>query len=91
MSYFKIATMCKNIEADYRGMGRKVRLEDGIILDTIMRLYNTTEIDWEEVKWLWIEYLETGNLYFSDAVEMAKSRKAKENMEAMLKIKSLFV
>lgn len=80
MSYFKIIKMCKNIEKDCRGMGRSPKMEDGTILDTIMRLYNTTEIDWEEVKWLWCEYLEEGNLYIVDAIEKAKERMRKEKM-----------
>lgn len=86
MNYLQIKAMCINIERDFHGMGRETKLKDGVILDTILGLYNTTEIDWEEVKWLWMKYLETGNLYFSDAVKMAKSRKAKERMETLAKL-----
>lgn len=80
MNTTQIIKMCKNIYADYRGMKRKSLAEDSLILDTIMRLYNTTEIDWEEVKWLWITYLEKGNLYISEAMEMARERIAYEDM-----------
>lgn len=78
MNTTQIIKMCNNIYADYRGMKRKSLAEDSLILDTIMRLYNTTEIDWEEVKWLWITYLENGNLYISEAMEMARIRIANE-------------
>lgn len=80
MNTMQIIKMCKNIYADYRGMKRKALPEDSLILDSIMRLYNTTEIDWEEVKFLWISYLEKGNLYLSEAMEMARERIAYEDM-----------
>lgn len=80
MNTTQIIKMCKEIYRDYRGMKRKPLPEDSLILDTIMRLYNTTEIDWEEVKWLWINYLEKGNLYLSKAMEMAEKRIAYEDM-----------
>lgn len=57
--------------------------KDEPILDTIMRLYNTTEIDWEEVRFLWIGYLEKGNLYFSEAIKMARMRIAREAKAAV--------
>lgn len=85
MNTIQIIKMCNNIYADYKGMKRKSLAEDSFILDTIMRLYNTTEIDWEEVKWLWLTYLESGNLYISEAMEMARVRIAyairKQRME----------
>lgn len=63
MNYNDIIKMCNNIRADYTGMGRESKTEDMFILDTIMRIYNTTtEIDWEEVKWMWMTYLEKGVL-----------------------------
>lgn len=80
MNTIQIIAMCKNIHADYIGMGRMELREDAIILDTIIRVYNTTEIDWEEVKWLWTMYLENGSLYFSDAMKMARERIAYEDM-----------
>lgn len=80
MNTTQIIKMCKNIYADYRGMKRKALPEDSLVLNTIMRLYNTTEIDWEEVKFLWMNYLEKGNLYISEAMEMARERIAYEDM-----------
>lgn len=74
MNTIQIIKMCNNIYADYKGMKRKSLAEDSFILDTIMRLYNTTEIDWEEVKWLWVTYLESSNIYVSEAMEMARVR-----------------
>lgn len=85
MNTLQIYNMCKNIYADYLGMQRKALPEDLLILDTIIHLYNTTDIDHEEVKWLWVGYLDTGNLYVSEAIEMARVRIAyairKQRME----------
>ena len=74
MNTSKIITMCKNIYADYVGMGREKANEDKHILATIMYMYNNTEIDWEEVKWLWMQYLEKGILDFSTAIFVARER-----------------
>lgn len=75
MNTMQIIKMCKNINADYKGMGREEKPEDALILDTIMRIYNTTtEIDWEEVKFLWMTYLEKGQLPVSEALHMARVR-----------------
>lgn len=74
MNYNDIIKMCNNIRADYAGMGREPRTEDMFILDAIMRIYNTTEIDHEEAKWMWVMYLEEGNLYISEAMRMARVR-----------------
>ena len=75
MSTLQIIACCKNTYADYSGMGREVNPYDATILDTIIRVYNTiTEIDHEEVIWLWRTYLETGNLLFSEAVQKGRQR-----------------
>lgn len=82
MNTMQIIKMCKNINADYKGMGREVKPEDTLILDTIMRIYNTTtEIDWEEVKWMWMTYLEKGVLPVSEALRMARVRINKQKGE----------
>lgn len=80
MNTIQIIKMCNNIYADYRGMKRRPLTEDPLILDTIIRLYNTTEIDWEEVKFLWVNYLESSNLYISEAMKMARERIVHEKM-----------
>lgn len=83
MNTTEIISMCKEIYRDYCGMGRVRKDMDSLMLNCIIRQYNmTVELDWEEVKWLWVKYLEDGNLYFSDAMEMARKRIRKERYEA---------
>ena len=70
----EIVAMCKNIYADYVGMGREKANEDKFVLATIMYMYNNTGIDWEEVKWLWMQYLDKGILDFPTAIYIAEER-----------------
>lgn len=81
MNTTEILGMCKEIYRDYKGMGRKRNEMDDTVLACIMRMYNTTDLDWEEIRWLWIRYLETGNLYFAEALEMARKREVQELRE----------
>lgn len=75
MSALQIIALCKTLYADYTAKGREVNPYDATILDTIIRVYNTiTEIDHEEVIWLWRTYLETGNLPFHDAIQKGRQR-----------------
>ena len=74
MNTTRISAMCKEVYRDYTGMGRKKNDYDGQILSLIMYMYNHTEIDWEEVKWLWVEYLRTGKLDFPTAIRNARER-----------------
>lgn len=75
MNTLQIIKRCKNAYADYSGMGREVNPYDATILNTIIQIYNTiTEIDHEEVMWLWVTYLETGNLLFSEAIQKGRQR-----------------
>lgn len=72
MNATQITAMCKEIYRDFSGMGRAKQTYDGQILALIMYMYNHTEIDHEEVKWLWVEYLRTGNLDFPTAIQNAR-------------------
>lgn len=73
MNTLQILGMCREIYRDLRG--KKVYTEpDQAVFNCIMRLYNTTEIDWEEVKSLWIEYLEKGSLNIPVAIQSARQR-----------------
>lgn len=75
MSTLQILALCKTLYADCTVKGRKVNPYDSTILNTIIQVYNTiTEIDHEEVIWLWKTYLKTGNLLFSEAVQKGKQR-----------------
>ena len=71
-----------NIANDYVGMGREKQAGDSAVLDVIMRVYYTdAHIDFEEVKWLWVNYLDFGKLDFPKAKQFAKERVAREQME----------
>lgn len=75
MNAIQIKKMLHNIKADYIGMGRKSVKQDNIIIDTIMHLYYVIDwLDWEECKWLFIHYIETGILDFPEAQKMARRR-----------------
>lgn len=79
MNTLQIFNMCKEIYRDYTGMQREPLKEDCLVLDVILRLYSSvTEIDWKEVKWLWMKYLETGNLYCSEAKNRGRIRRERE-------------
>ena len=75
MNTIQILGMCKEIYRDLTG-NRTYKDTDKYIYDLLIRLYNTTEIDWEEVKSLWIEYLTKGSLSFPEAFKQAKQRTA---------------
>lgn len=75
MNYVQIEKMLENIKADYIGMGRSWTEFDENVRSLIMRRYlQTPELDWQEVKWLFVNYLETGKLDFSAAIKMARRR-----------------
>lgn len=75
MNTLQIINRCKDAYADYSAKGMEVNPYDATILNTIIQIYNTiTEIDHEEVMWLWVTYLKTGNLLFSEAVQKGRQR-----------------
>ena len=75
MNAVKIRKMLDNIKADYIGMGRHWHTNDDSIMELLMTLYYQTEwMDWEEVKWLFVNYLENGILDFSQAKKMTYKR-----------------
>lgn len=75
MNTLQILGICREIYRDLKS--KKVYTEpDQAILNCIIRLYNTTEIDWEEVKSLWIEYLIKGSLSIPAAIQIARQRTA---------------
>lgn len=75
MNTTQIIKMMGNISRDYAGMGRVKTSLDNVIKNEIIRLYNNLPIDWEEVKFLWIDWLKNGRLSVSDAMEMQKKKK----------------
>mgnify|MGYP004668647001 FL=1 len=65
--------ICNEIYRDYRGKNTYAETDENI-LDFIFRLYNTTEIDHEEIKALWIEWLTKGTLSINAQIQNAKMR-----------------
>ena len=75
MNAMQIRKMLLNIKADFIGMGRNWHNNDDSVMELLMQIYYQTEIiDWEEVKWLFITYLEKGILDFPTAKKMATKR-----------------
>ena len=75
MNAMQIRKMLLNIKADFIGMGRNWHNNDDSVMELLMQIYYQTEIiDWEEVKWLFIAYLEKGILDFPTAKKMAIKR-----------------
>ena len=67
--------MLLNIKADFIGMGRNWHNNDDSVMELLMQIYYQTEIiDWEEIKWLFITYLEKGILDFPTAKKIATKR-----------------
>lgn len=75
MNAIQIRKMLRNIKADFIGEGRPWHKNDDVVMDAIMRVYNNTDcIDWEECKWLFVNYLQKGILDFPKATQMARKR-----------------
>lgn len=68
--------MIENIKVDYIAKGRPWKDDEDIIIDILMRVYlKHDDIDHEEIKWLFVHYMKTGELNFPEAVKMARQRK----------------
>lgn len=81
MNTDQILKMMYNMQLDYAGMGRPFKAEDEPIKQAIIMWYNTTEIDWEECKFLWESWLEYAKLPVNFAIQKARRRNAKANTE----------
>lgn len=75
MNAMQIRKMLLNIKADFIGMGRNWHNNDDSVMELLMQIYYQTEIiDWEEIKWLFITYLQKGILDFPTAKKIAMKR-----------------
>ena len=75
MNAMQIRKMLLNIKADFIGMGRNWHNNDDSVMELLMQIYYQTEIiDWEEIRWLFITYLQKGILDFPTAKKMATKR-----------------
>ena len=68
--------ICYEIYRDYRGKNTYTEIDENI-LTFIFTLYTTTEIDYEEIKALWIEWLTKGTLSVSTQIQNARKRNKK--------------
>ena len=65
--------VCYEIYRDLKGKNDYAEIDENI-LNFIFQLYNTTEIDCEEIKALWIEWLIKGTLSVNTQIRNARSR-----------------
>ena len=76
MNYVQIKKMLENIKTDHIAKGRPWRNGEDAIIDLLMRVYlKHVDIDHEEIKWLFMHYMETSELDFPTAIKMARKRK----------------
>ena len=68
--------ICHEIYRDLKGKNAYAETDENI-LTFIFKLYNTTEIDCEEVKSLWIEWLTKGTLSVNTQIQNARNRNRK--------------
>lgn len=66
--------ICHEIYRDFSGEFVYSEIDE-TILNFIFRLYNTTEIDYEEIKSLWIEWLTKGILSVNTQIQNARNRR----------------
>lgn len=75
MNGMQIEKMLKNIKADFIAMGRSWHKNDDSIIELLIAVYyQTIEIDWEEIQWLFVNYLQRGILDFPTAKAMGMRR-----------------
>ena len=75
MNAVEIRKMLNNIKADFIGMGRPWHKNDDSVIELLMSVYcQTVEIDWEEVNWVFTNYLQKGIIDFPTAKRMALKR-----------------
>jgi len=74
MNMVQVQKMLINVYCDYIGMGRRQSEMDKSVLAFLMQEYSQTCMDWEEIQWLWIQYLEKGALDLPEAIKRARLR-----------------
>ena len=75
MSMLEIKIMMQEIANNYTYTGRPWNANDNFVMECILQVYcQTAEIDHEEVRFLWENYLQKGILDFPNAMKMARKR-----------------
>ena len=76
MDATRIRKMLKNINADFAGMGRPETDVDKAIVECLLRFYDTKpEIEWQEIRWLYVNYMQNDVLDFPEAKRRARLRR----------------
>lgn len=70
--------ICHEIYRDLKGKNTYSETDENI-LNFIFRLYNITEIDCEEIKELWIEWLTKSTLSINTKIQNARIRLRNKN------------
>lgn len=73
MNTLEMYGVCHEIYRDFTGKNTYAETDENI-LNFIFRLYNTTVIDCEEIKALWIEWLTSGILSINIQIQDARNR-----------------
>ena len=75
MSMLEIKIMMQEIANNYTYTGRQWNANDNSVMECILQVYcQTVEIDHEEIRFLWENYLQKGILDFQTAMKMARKR-----------------
>lgn len=75
MNTIEIKNMMQEMANNYTYTGRPWNANDNSVMECIIQVYcQTTEIDHEEVSYLWGNYLKKGILDFPTAMKMARKR-----------------
>lgn len=75
MNAMEIKIMMQKIANNYTNAGRPWNTNDNSVMECIMQVYcQTAEIDHEEIRFLWENYLQNGILDFPTAIQMARKR-----------------
>ena len=75
MNTIEIKNMMQEMANNYTHAGRPWNANDNSVMECIIQVYcQTTEINHEEVSYLWENYLKKGILDFPTAMKMARKR-----------------
>lgn len=76
MNTVQLLKIMHEMYRDANGTGREILPEDYAIHNFLIQLYNTTELEWQEIKSLWWDYLAKGKLDIPEALRNARKRGA---------------
>lgn len=74
MNTLDIIYMLERIEGNLKSVRKTPSLCDSEIKCLLIRLYNETPLDYEEIETLWLEYLTKGSLSIATQIKNANAR-----------------